>query len=162
DRVMANPKDDRDRLGRSFGCKRGGQIYCSDNSHPTTNQIESEPWYPIVFIFPPSVIDRHISAFVVPGVFEAQSESLAAPVSRNPTTGIVGCARPTIGQAANAPPRSLLNSRRLMFCPCVRSAYSHRVSVSSAPCRIWVKSVVPDGADTLSNVRYAPGIGRKV
>src|SRR5262245_43546427 len=64
-RVSATAKDDRDRRGRSFGCKRSRIANCSDNCHATADEVGHERGQAIVLAAEPVVLDRHVLALDV-------------------------------------------------------------------------------------------------
>ena len=94
----------------------------SNHGHLTTNQIGRQSRQSIVLALRPAVFDRHVPALDIAGFAQALAErahdGTAVPsgdaLLRNPITGIAGCcACAASGQAAAAPPSSVMNSRRL-------------------------------------------------
>jgi hypothetical protein len=75
DRVFADAEDDRDRRGRSFGCKRGKVAgWRGDNGHATTHEVSHEFRKAIELALQPVVLDRHVLPLDVAGFVEALAE----------------------------------------------------------------------------------------
>ena len=76
DRVGGLHKDDRDRLGRSFGCKRTSRaLQSNDHRYLTANQLGDQRRESIVLTLRPEVLERHVPAFDVTGVTQASVKS---------------------------------------------------------------------------------------
>src|SRR5262245_41875094 len=74
DRVSANAKGDRDRRGRSFGCKRSRVANRSNNGDATADKVGHERWQAVVLAAEPAVLDGHVLALYVAGFGEAFTE----------------------------------------------------------------------------------------
>ena len=74
DRISTEAKRDRDRRGRSFGCKRGRIPSRSDNCNATADEVGHERRQAIVLAAEPVVLDDHVLALNVAGFAEAFSE----------------------------------------------------------------------------------------
>src|SRR5262245_15667735 len=74
DRVSANAKGDRDRRGRSFGCKRSRIANRSNNGDATADKVGHERRQAVVLAAEPAVLDGHVLALYVAGFAEAFTE----------------------------------------------------------------------------------------
>ena len=74
DRVFADTEDDRDRPGRSVGCKRNKVAAWLDNSHATTHEVSHERGKAIEFTLQPVVLHHYVLALEVAGFVEAFTE----------------------------------------------------------------------------------------
>jgi hypothetical protein len=76
DRIGALHKNDRDRLGRRFGCKRTiCALQYNDHGHLTANQFAGQHRQPIVSTLRPPVFDRHVLVLDVTGVTQTSAKS---------------------------------------------------------------------------------------
>ena len=74
-RIGGLHKNDRDRLGRRFGCKRTLCAFqCNDHGYLTANQLSSQRRQLIVFTMCPPVFDRHVPALDVTGFTQASAK----------------------------------------------------------------------------------------
>jgi hypothetical protein len=71
DRIIRNGKDDRNRLGRSFGRERRRRTGCGDHGDPSANQVGCQLRQPIELTLRPAVFDRHVLALDMAGFFKA-------------------------------------------------------------------------------------------
>ena len=134
--IAAHGKDDWDfrRCGfcGSYGWHPTGR---GDDRHAMASQVGRHVGQPFVLAQSPAVFDRDGLAFDVPfslrpsrNAATRDANSVGEAPFRNPTTGIGCCARAGSGHAAAAPPRSVMNSRRLM------GHTTEAISAISAPC----------------------------
>ena len=127
DRVAAAVEDDRNRRGRRFCCQR-----CRSATRRTITATwrrtssAASAGNRSYLALRPAIFDRHVLALDIAGFAQALAERAqtvrgtrpADSPLRNPITGIAGCcARAASGHAAAAPPRSVMNSRRLIRSP---------------------------------------------
>ena len=108
----------------AFAAGAAGVPDRDNHGHLTANQIGRQCRQSVVLILRPAIFDRYVLAFDIAGFSQALAERgqdvadcPGALVLRKPITGIAGCcARAASGHAA-APPRSVMNSRRLIRSP---------------------------------------------
>src|SRR5262249_35478426 len=102
------------------GCwVRRSSARCGDDRYPPSHQIGRQFGQPVVFILRPAIFDCRVVALDVASLAEPLRKAanrfditLAEPVARYPITGIAGCcARAASGNAAAAPPSSVMKSR---------------------------------------------------
>src|SRR5262245_34355590 len=74
DRISTEPERDRDRRGRSFGCKRSRITKRSDNCHATAYQVGHERRQAIVLAAEPVILDDHVLTLYVARFAEAFAE----------------------------------------------------------------------------------------
>src|SRR6516225_9910510 len=75
DRVFTDPEDDRDRRGRSFGCKRSKVAGLrGDDGHAPAHEVSHERRKAIEFTLQPVVLHRYVLALEVAGFVEAFTE----------------------------------------------------------------------------------------
>src|SRR4029077_19087457 len=74
DRVSTEAKRDRDRRGRSFGCKRRRIASRSDNCNATVHEVSHERRQAIVLAAEPVILYDHVLALNVAGFAEAFRE----------------------------------------------------------------------------------------
>jgi hypothetical protein len=75
DRVGADPKNDRDRLGRRLGGQCSWRGARNDDGRLTAHQIGGQGEQSIVAAFRPSVLDRHVAALDIAGFSQAAVKS---------------------------------------------------------------------------------------
>src|SRR5262249_26612570 len=123
DRVSANAKGNRDRRGRSFGRERRRIANRSDNADATADEVGHERRQAVVFAVQPMVLHRHVLALYVAAVsvrpllnaLAQRAEPSSDRLLTKPIPGMDCCGgRAPSGHAAAAPPRSVMNSRRLI------------------------------------------------
>src|SRR5262245_59122475 len=74
-RVLADPKDDRDRCSRSLGRKRGRKATRrGNNGQATADEVSHERRQAIILAVEPVVLDQHVLALDVAGFVEALSK----------------------------------------------------------------------------------------
>src|SRR5262245_43084848 len=139
DRVFADAEGDRDRRGRSFGCKRSRIAGCSDNGHATADEVSHERRQAIVLAAEPMVLDHHVLTLDVAGFAEAFTER--GCMARGPIE------RPAADKADHRHGR-LLRARRKRPCGCHAAKKRDELAAfhgSMPPC-LNKKDSTPGGA----------------
>jgi hypothetical protein len=95
-----------------------------DHSNLTVNKFGRKRRQSIILVFRPAIFDRYVWPSTYPASFSPWRKarrriaySSGDALLRKPITGSDCCARKASGHVAATPPKSLINSRRLMAAP---------------------------------------------